>query len=243
METAKPIGTLLPGIVDQTAETDGTKPATALAASINLDSLPDRLDSRMLEMVRAISSSPALVDAPCPEDHFIKGMRALGMLPRRADDDLKGELKLAMYHRKLGQYPAAAISHLVSEALGRCDWFPSIAECLRIIEGWQGCGVGERRREKAAWLVQRELNARLDEMIARLAKRDLSQAEIDALPESAKLVAAEKCYLWAWPDGRFTVRPDISQMSADDAEVERIKNRAMMAEWAEIRAASAGEAA
>lgn len=197
----------------------------------------------MLEMVRTISSSPALVDAPCPDDHFLKSMRAMSMLPRRADDDLTGELRVAMYQRKLGKMPAAAISFLVSEALGRCEWFPSIAECLRIIEGWPGVGVGERRREKAAWLVQRELNARLDEIVARLAKRDMTQDEIDALPEAAKLVGAEKCYLWAWPDGRFTVRPDISRMSEEDAEAERAKNRAMMDEWAAIRAASAGEAA
>lgn len=238
-ETAKPLGALLPGIVDQTGETGSSAPLTERAASIDLSTLPARLDDRMLAMVRAISSSPALVDAPCPEEHFIKSMRAMSILPRRADDDLTGELRVGLYQRKLGDKPAAAISFLCSEALGRCEWFPSIAECLRILAEFPGTGVGERRRDTARHLVQRELNARLDEMVARLATRALTQDEIDALPESAKLVAAEKCYLWAWPDGRFTVRADITQMTPEAAEAERERVKEMMAEWATIRAAQA----
>lgn len=246
-ETAKPMGGLLPGIVDrQTGETAQPEPSTALAITINLEDLPNRLDDLMLEMVRAIATSPALRKQPCSIEHFARCMRSLDILPRRADDALTGELKVKLYRAKLGHVPEAGMSFLVSTALDRCKWFPTIHECLAILEGWSGNGVGEDRRKQASHLVQRELNARLDEALARLAKRDMPQDEFDTMPAAAKRIAAERGYLWAWPDGRFTVRKDLSTMPPEDAEREREANRAMMAEWDRIRAemaAKPGEAA
>jgi hypothetical protein len=132
--------------------------------------------------------------------------------------------------------PEAGWSYLVSAALDRCDWFTTIAECQRILVGWPQIGVGSDRRKQAAFLVQRELDARLADALTLLAKRGCDQDEIDALPTFTKRVAAERGYLWAWPDGRFTVRKDLSEMAPGEAEAEREANRAMLAEWDSIRA-------
>lgn len=243
MTEAKPMAELLPGIVDRTGETDSPERSTALAASISLKNLPSRLDDRTLEMVRLVAHAPALRDEPCSPEHFAKCLRSMDLLPRRADDGLSGELRYKLYRAKLGHLHAAALSHLASAALDRCDWFPTIAECLRIIAEWPQVGVGAERRKQAAYLVRRELMHRLDEDVARLAKRDMSQAEIDAMPEQAKRVASEKGFLWAWPDGRFTVRIDVEGLEPDEADRVREANRAMMAEWREIEARQADERA
>ncbi len=238
-ETAKPMGALLPGIVAQTDETASPEPSTALAVSISLAGLPARLDDRMLEMVRTIANSPPLRAEPCSTEHFAKCMRSLDILPRRNDDELTGELKVKLYWAKLRHVPNAGWSYLVSAALDQCQWFPTIAECQRIIAGWAQVGIGEERRKQARYLVQREMNARMDEAVARLATRTVPQDEIDAMPDQWKRVAAEKCFLWAWPDGRFTVRRDLRAMSDEAAEVEREAVAAMMAEWARIKVAQA----
>lgn len=238
-ETAKPMGALLPGIVNGTTGTDLNGQSTAMAVSINLSTLPERLTDRMLEMVRTIAASPSVSPEPCSDGHFAKCMRSLSILPRRADDDLKGELKVKLYRAKLGHIPDAGWSYLVSTALDRCEWFPSIAECLRIMEGWPGTGIGAERRKTARHIVQREMNARMDEAVARLARRDVPQDEIDAMPEQWKMVAAEKRFLWAWPDGRFTVRRDASLLSGAELDALKAETAAMMAEWAIIRAAQA----
>lgn len=236
-ETAKPMGDMLPGIVDRTGETDSTAISTiSSSARIDITSLPKRLDNRLLAMVDHIARSPAPKDEPCSDKQFLRCMKSLAILPRRDDDDVKAEIRAKLYHAKLGRYSDAAWSHLVSTALDRCKWFPTIHECLAILEGWSGNSVGEDRRKQASHLVQRELNARLDEALARLAKRDMPQDEFDTMPAAAKRIAAERGYLWAWPDGRFTVRKDLSTMPPEDAEREREANRAMMAEWDRIRA-------
>lgn len=242
METAKPMADLLPGLLNGTDGTEQPERSTDLVALIDLVALPKRLDNRMLEMVRHIAKSPALRDEPCDDEHIAKCLRSLNTLPRRADDDLNGDLRVALFRRKLRHIPATAWSFIVETALGRCDWFPTIAECLRIVAEWPQVGVGDERRKQAAHLMQRELNARLDEAVMSLAKRDMAQAEIDAIPEQAKMVAAEKGYLWRWPDGRYTVRIDIDTLAPDEAEKVREANRAMHAEWKLIEAEQAEQA-
>lgn len=193
----------------------------------------------MLEMVRNISNSPPLREGPCSEKHFLRCMKSLAILPRRADDLEKAELRSKLYYAKLGHIPDAGWSYLTSAALDRCDWFPTIAECQRIIGGWSQMGVGEERRRQARHLVQREMNARMDEAVARLATRAVPQDEIDAMPEQWKRVAAEKCFLWAWPDGRFTVRKDVRTLPPEEQDTEREIVAVMMAEWDRIKAAQA----
>lgn len=236
-ETARPMGDMIPGIVEgSTGETDSPEPSTALAVSIDLNRLPKRLDARMMEMVRVIATSPPARPERTSDEWFAKCIRSLSILPRKADDDLSGNMRVAIYQRKLAHVTDAGMSFLVSTALDRCKWLPTIAECLAILAEWPGSSVGEDRRERARYLVQRELNARLDDALARLAKRDMPQDEIDTMPAAAKRIAAERGYLWAWPDGRFTPRKDLSTMPPEDAEREREANRAMMAEWDRIRA-------
>lgn len=160
----------------------------------------------------------------------------MDLLPRRHDDGLTGELRFKLYQAKLGHVSAAGMSFLTSVALERCDWFPSIAQCLAILAEWSGENIGVKRREQAAFLVAREMQQRLDEALAAMKRREIDQSGIDDLPDHWKRIAAEKGYLWRWPDGRFTVKPDADAMSEDERAAHRAEVAAMMAEWDRISA-------
>lgn len=80
----------------------------------------------------------------------------LAVLPRRNSDDLGGELFVAAYQKMLGSYPKAAVSFVTEQALARCKWFPTIAECLEIMTEW-------RRSDKPylAWNERKITSTRL----------------------------------------------------------------------------------
>ena len=91
--------------------------------------------------------------------------------------------------------------------------------------------------------IGREERLRFTDAMADLERRALDQTAIDALPEKWKAIAAEKCFLWRWPDGRFTRRADMERLSEDAQAAERERLAAMFAEWAGMAEQAAGSAA
>lgn len=236
-ETIKPIGALLPGIV--TTETVTPAPSTNELNELNLDKLPKVLDDQTLALVTRLANSPLPASENCDEAHFAKCFRSIAILPRRADDGLTGKLRDGLYWAKLKGYSDAALSYLVSTALERCHWFPSIAECIEILKAWPNREIGSRRQGKARVIVQNELQRRMDETLAVLRRREMAQPQIDELAERLKRIAAEKGYLWGWPDGRFTIRYDLDKLDPEDRDAERERIRAMFEEWDRIKVAQA----
>lgn len=57
------------------------------------------------------------------------------MLPKKAGDEISGELLAAGYHRMLGHLSEAEMSALTEMVLERCKWFPTVAECREIMAG------------------------------------------------------------------------------------------------------------
>lgn len=190
----------------------------------------------MMEL-RMVANSPLPAEQRCDDDWFAKCMKSLDILPKRQDDALGGQLKFGLYKRHLGGFSNDALSYLTMQATKTCHWFPTIAECLDLLKAWPNRSRDVERQEKAAHLIRRELNIRMDEAVAAMARRELGQDEIDALPDLTKRVAAEKGYLWKWPDGRFTVRLDLDRLDEEAREAERAKIRAMFTEWERIAAA------
>ncbi len=237
--TAKPMGALLPGIVDsQTGVTVSPAPLMTASASLDLTTLPARIDDETMALLREISTAVLPMPVSCDDEHFSRCMKSLDILPRRADDT-GGPLRLKLYKRKLGGFENGALSYLVDKGLERFQFFPSIKECLDLLRAFPNRDRDMGRRGHAKHLIEREQQHRLHDTILALQGREFSQTEIDALPAAWKRIAAEKMLLWAWPDGRFTVRRNIDAMDADEAEAERDRVRTMMDEWADIRAAQA----
>lgn len=156
-----------------------------------------------------VANSPPPNIPCCDDDHFEKSMRALATLPSRAEDDIRGELRFAIYRKLLGKYSKAAISHLVETALTTLDWFPTPRQCLAILGDWRERDVvaHKHRTAMAASAVRQERQARLGEVMDALDRRALDQEQIDALPDQVKEIGAERGFLRLHDDGIYRARP------------------------------------
>lgn len=55
------------------------------------------------------------------------------MLPRKAGDDVAGELLARGYYRMLGHLTPTQMGWLTELVLDRCKWFPTVAECRALM--------------------------------------------------------------------------------------------------------------
>lgn len=171
-----------------------------------LTNLPERLDDAQLAVVQHIASLPVPVLPAAPEKHFLQCMRTLRLLPTRGDDDLSGELRLALYRKHFGNQPAAALSFLVEHATLNCRFFPTPMECKAILDKWSRTDGPYRAQQYAQLRASREVQARFDATMRQLRDGELSQVQVDALPERWKRIAACQGLLW---EGTYKLRPRV----------------------------------
>ncbi|AOR76325.1 hypothetical protein BES08_05785 [Novosphingobium resinovorum] len=176
-------------------------------ASLGSTALANRLDDGMLAAVQALAAAPLPAPEPCDAQHFNQCLRVLlANLPKRNSDDISGKLLISTYQKKLGNLPKDQISFIADRAITECEWFPSIAECLRLAEGWERNDDAVRVRREATVAARWERQARFEEMMARLAAGDVDQSEIDGLPVSWLEVAETRGHLRREDGGRYTSR-------------------------------------
>lgn len=191
-----------------TTAMEHSKLSNANSLAIDLNNLPARLDDSTLAKVEAIASSPLPALASCDPNHFGKVLWVLlAALPKRKSDDISGELLVNAYRRMLGHLPAEQIDHLAVEVLAKCEWFPSIAECLKLVEGWTRNDDALKTKNRAGIIARNERQARLDETIRALELGELDADQIYALPERFRDIALTQGLIWADPDGTFRPRP------------------------------------
>jgi hypothetical protein len=175
---------------------------------LNLRNLPARLDDETLAMVERVASCPLPKSSSCDEVHFLRCLRSMSLLPRRAEDELTGELRTALYRRHLGHFSRDAMSYLAETSTRQCQWFPTPRECLEILETWSGDDGPARAKKLASSLAWQERQARFDDAMSLLATGDVEQAWIEALPERWKQIAEARMLLWQHADGSFTQRKE-----------------------------------
>lgn len=184
-----------------------TTSATALPRHWTGGSALTRLDDKQLAEAEAIANEP-LPDLPtCDSKTFGQMLRMmLAALPRRQADDVSGELFVAAYERALGHLNRSQAEYLMDQSLAKCRWFPTIAECNEILQGWRRVDEYTRRKTEARRQVNQEREARRIEAQEnhRQFRRELTQADVDAMPEALKEVGLKMGYLW---DDDGTVRP------------------------------------
>lgn len=201
METDQAIGTALPAIMaGVTIETDSSALSTAGSSAMV------RLDDNQLTAMTALANSPLPALPRCSDDQFNKSMRAMSMLPRRGDDETTGELRVEIYQAMLGHYPNAAIRFLSATALAELEWFPSPKQCLEILARWKrNDGEGQKRTRSAA-MVRAEHQARFDEIMGRLERREFDETDLAALPARILGIGAERGFLRLHDDGVYRAR-------------------------------------
>lgn len=162
-------------------QTELMQPSTA---SLNLAALPDRLTDNQLRELVALLSEPLPPAEPCDDQHFAKCFRLMSaVLPKQSKDELAGKLFVAAYQRILQSYPKDAISYLTEQAMNRCRWFPTIAECIDILQEWRRMDDHTRKRSYIRQAIHREQEARrLEASQKNRLTRAMTAEEVAALP-------------------------------------------------------------
>lgn len=105
------------------------------------------------------------------------------VLPKQSKDELAGKLFVAAYQRVLQSYPKDAISYLTEQAMNRCRWFPTIAECIDILQEWRRMDDHTRKRGYIRQAIHREHEARRIEQIEKnRLTRPMTVEEVASLP-------------------------------------------------------------
>ncbi len=137
-------------------------------------------------------------------------MQTIGILqsclPSQNRDMISLEIQTEAYWQMLGGNTVEAIKFLEREALKRCKFFPTIAECLAILREFPTRHPLAAKRDAVLRRISQEHTTRFDEMMARLATRDVDQDEIEAMPETWKRIAETRSLIWMNDDGTCTQR-------------------------------------
>lgn len=154
-------------------------------ASLNLEALPERLTDNQLRELVALTREPLPAPEACDDQHFAKCFRLMSaVLPKQSKDELAGKLFVAGYQRILQGYPKDAISFLAEQAMTRCRWFPTIAECIDIIQEWRRSDEHTRKRSFVLQAIRREQEARrIEQHQASRQVKPMTAEEVAALPE------------------------------------------------------------
>jgi hypothetical protein len=201
------LGTALGRILPAMAESPRT------AQSQHLTEKWDWTVARVSPGTMTIAQARKIADAPlpaleaCSVSHFDECLRVLlASLPKRNSDDLSGDLLIRAYSGKLGGFSKEEINFLTDRALERCEWFPTIAQCLAIIGEWKRNDAPLLLQDAAKSMVIWDRQRRFDGVMSELACGRYSQDQIDAMPDSWKVVGETRGYLWANDDGSYTAR-------------------------------------
>lgn len=135
-------------------------------------------------MVETIANSPLPALQRTDERHLAQCMAALDAnLPRRQTDVDSGKLRAGTLERFFGQMPREQVEFMCRTALTRHSFFPTVAEFTAIAKEWERGDAASRERSLARTRLERECELRRSEARQRLRYEEVSQAEIDAMPE------------------------------------------------------------
>lgn len=144
------------------------------------------------QMLRDFLAGPIPVFPVCSREHFDKSLRALTVLPRARDDELKGELRVHLYWRKLGHYSEHQWSYAANVALDRFDWFPTIKQLRQLLEEVES---PEARYHSARALANKALTEDARSRYLDLCRRgragELKPADVLHLPVKTRQLLAE----------------------------------------------------
>lgn len=169
-----------------------------------------RLNDTQLAELERVAAIPLPALPPCDERHFTQCLRVMtAALPRQGSDDLSGELFIAAYKRKLGHMPKDQINYITDQALERCKWFPTIAECMSIGAEWERNDEAVRNQANAIAAIGREKQQRMEEAMQAMRDGTISQSEIDALPPRWQSIGETRGYLRRGDDGGYALRPPL----------------------------------
>jgi len=189
-------------------ETTATELPRLSTGDLDLTRLPERLTDNQLSAVLAVAEGSLPTVSPCDDRTFGQALRMmLAALPRRQADDLSGELFVAAYQRSLGHLSKPQVEYLLDKSLRTCRWFPTIAECLELLEEWRRDDEHTRRRALARKMFNAEHRARQEDDLrwGQESQMLMTQEHVDRMPETLKQIGLKCGALYEDDDGK--IRP------------------------------------
>lgn len=209
--------------MENQVQTSATGWQRHLTAASDFSRTPERLSDIELAEMEEFAHSPLPPLETCGPEYFSQCLRMmLAVLPKRQSDDVSGELFVAAYSGALGSYSKPQMTYLCQEAVKRCKWFPTVAECIEILNEWRRSDGEVLGRERAKRLIRQEHWARQDdERKAEFEWSDkgshrMTQSAVDALPDAVKAIGLRRGYLVKGEDG--IVRPLTVQEEPEPSE-------------------------
>lgn len=193
----------------EVTKTEPMAQCALLTDSLDLMALPERLDDETRKRVNAIAYCRLPPELAAPREHLNKCLRfMLAALPKRSQDDVSGELLIAAYQRKLGHLSVAQLSYIADKALGECKWFPTIAECLDMLESYRRNDDMVQRQAFAARIYNREIEACDNDRRTwdNARAHFMTQEQVDAMTDQVKRIGVACGALLRGDDGKITPR-------------------------------------
>jgi hypothetical protein len=124
-------------------------------------------------------------------------------LPTNGIDDESGKKRSAVYVSLLRGHSDEALAYMARTACATLRWLPTPSQCLALLKEYRP-PISER--EEALRLCHAFTQACFEEWTARLKSRELSQVEIDDVPDRWRRIAEEQGHLRRI-NGRYEIRP------------------------------------
>ena len=158
-----------------------------------MDRLMSRSDLTVVECdeLRAIALAMPEEHAPIESRELARQLQFIeATLPSKNTDEQSGQMRTAVYARILGGYSKEALSYMTQRVCRELDWFPTPHQCLDILADYN---PPVSRKDKALRICANHTQARFDEFIEALRKKD--KVELTDKPERWLRIATEQGYL------------------------------------------------
>lgn len=144
-------------------------------------------DEQFAIVERFADAPPPAIPMVTEEDvrKLIGTMAGTLKAPRTSTDE--GRLKLAVYKRMLGHLPLSALKHATERALATLEWMPTPAELLKLAE--EHTAPELRLHSRAIALTRHRRQRLFEERLKRIARRELSDADLQELDDYTAKVA------------------------------------------------------
>ena len=158
-----------------------------------MDRLMSRSDLTVAECdeLRAIALAMPEEHAPIESRELARQLQFIeATLPSKNTDEQSGQMRTAVYARILGGYSKEALSYMTQRVCRELDWFPTPHQCLDILADYN---PPVSRKDKALRICANHTQARFDEFIEALRKKD--KVDLTDKPERWLRIATEQGYL------------------------------------------------
>ena len=158
-----------------------------------MDRLMSRSDLTVAECdeLRAIALAMPEEHAPIESRELARQLQFIeATLPSKNTDEQSGQMRTAVYARIRGGYSKEALSYMTQRVCRELDWFPTPHQCLDILADYN---PPVSRKDKALRICANHTQARFDEFIEALRKKD--KVDLTDKPERWLRIATEQGYL------------------------------------------------